>query len=768
MDQPPSPPKEPRGPVSLRIKFRSASLEQFIERYAVDVSRGGIFIRTREPLAVGTQLRFDFQLQDSAPLLAGEGTVVWIRENDPNRANVTPGMGVRFDKLTPTSQPTLERILADKARREQEAASPKTGVGPTGRQPSSTFSALDPARAPLPPAASEPPRMGGLSPLAPGAPPRAPQPPTGSGALRTGAAPRAAQPPTGSGPLGTKAKTAEQPVPQGIPTLEASGAFGRPRTTTGMGAQRSVPAPSALFEKPSAEDIDRALSVLTEVEGDAPEAMPEPVDFSARFRRPTEPQAVVPDAAAAPAPMIVKTSPAASAIPSDLMKTVRRPTDAQPLILESAADVGDASPRRPNTGTRPLFSGVDTGEQKLPTVPVVPIGGPPPASEVGEEPDADGDDDGQTSAWQHSGPTKVGGTQPDLAAFTGSGDDIPKADLAKPEAAKPDLAKPDLAKAEPPPALPGPSLDKPAPSDAPAIMSPNFAAAAKAPKAPEKKRSAAPMIILLLLAAGGAGAYYMKSGAMKPAATPEATPPSPAEPAAAAPTEPTGGAPAANPSGGEAGAGAAVAEAKPGEAKSAEVKSGEAKPSEVKPSEDKPSAAPAEAPKAPTAEAKPSEDKGSSKEGGRKSSRRRSGGGAEPAAAPAVADVSPASGDSAASAPAEAPKSGNVLKVTTTPAGAEVIIDGNSVGRTPFVGSDVDPSAPHAITIKKDGFEDHERMISGSDWPRAKAGVRTLKVNVKLRSTGGGEPAKPAEGGEAAPVEPPAGLGTTPTTPKRE
>ncbi len=119
MDQPPSTPKEPRGPVSLRIKFRSASLDQFIERYAVDVSRGGIFIRTREPLAVGTQLRFDFQLQDAAPLLAGEGTVVWIRENDPNRAGVTPGMGVRFDKLTPTSQPTLERILAEKVLREQ-------------------------------------------------------------------------------------------------------------------------------------------------------------------------------------------------------------------------------------------------------------------------------------------------------------------------------------------------------------------------------------------------------------------------------------------------------------------------------------------------------------------------------------------------------------------------------------------------------------------------------------------------------------------------
>ena len=76
-------PKEQRGATNLRIKFRSASLEQFIERYAADVSRGGIFIRTREPLAVGTQLRLELQLQDGTPLLAGEGTVIWIRETIP-------------------------------------------------------------------------------------------------------------------------------------------------------------------------------------------------------------------------------------------------------------------------------------------------------------------------------------------------------------------------------------------------------------------------------------------------------------------------------------------------------------------------------------------------------------------------------------------------------------------------------------------------------------------------------------------------------------
>ena len=66
--------KDTRGPVNLRIKFRSESLQQFIERYGVDVSRGGIFIRTREPLPVGTRLKLDFQLVDTAPLFQGDGT----------------------------------------------------------------------------------------------------------------------------------------------------------------------------------------------------------------------------------------------------------------------------------------------------------------------------------------------------------------------------------------------------------------------------------------------------------------------------------------------------------------------------------------------------------------------------------------------------------------------------------------------------------------------------------------------------------------------
>lgn len=120
-----------RTPVTLKIKFKSATLDQFIERYAIDVSQGGIFIRTKDPLPVGTTMRFEFQLRDASPLIMGEGTVVWIREHSPNQAGVAPGMGVRFDRITESSQTVLDQILSQKAQRGTDDADQSFTETPT-------------------------------------------------------------------------------------------------------------------------------------------------------------------------------------------------------------------------------------------------------------------------------------------------------------------------------------------------------------------------------------------------------------------------------------------------------------------------------------------------------------------------------------------------------------------------------------------------------------------------------------------------------------
>jgi uncharacterized protein (TIGR02266 family) len=131
MDQPSS--ADDSG-ITLRIKFKSESVDHFIARYGTDVSPGGIFIRTKDPLGVGTNLRFEFSLADGQPLLVGQGTVVWVREADQARAGVVPGMGVRFDKLTGHSQNVLGTILAGKAKRDGSGAARMATPGRVSQQ----------------------------------------------------------------------------------------------------------------------------------------------------------------------------------------------------------------------------------------------------------------------------------------------------------------------------------------------------------------------------------------------------------------------------------------------------------------------------------------------------------------------------------------------------------------------------------------------------------------------------------------------------------
>ncbi|MBU1220848.1 TIGR02266 family protein [Myxococcota bacterium] len=103
-------------PIKLTIKFKADTIAEFVEKYGTYVSQGGIFVRTRKPLAVGTLLDFEFKLQNGDNLLKGLGTVVWTREHDPARKTAPAGMGLRYDSLDPESQVILEKILVLKSK----------------------------------------------------------------------------------------------------------------------------------------------------------------------------------------------------------------------------------------------------------------------------------------------------------------------------------------------------------------------------------------------------------------------------------------------------------------------------------------------------------------------------------------------------------------------------------------------------------------------------------------------------------------------------
>ncbi len=109
------PRKDLRRPVNLKITFKSATVEDFVQRYAIDISDGGIFVRTKKPLAVGTKVRFRFQLQGDSPLFSGSGVVAWTREYDPQKPTGAPGMGVKFVEMSQDSRDILADIVARKS-----------------------------------------------------------------------------------------------------------------------------------------------------------------------------------------------------------------------------------------------------------------------------------------------------------------------------------------------------------------------------------------------------------------------------------------------------------------------------------------------------------------------------------------------------------------------------------------------------------------------------------------------------------------------------
>lgn len=105
--------KDKRAPVSLKVRFKSATVDEFIEQYSKDLSRGGVFIKSNTPMAVGTLLKFELQLKDESRLINGVGRVVWKRDPGPDVTDDNPaGMGIKFIKMDPDSKAVVDRVVS--------------------------------------------------------------------------------------------------------------------------------------------------------------------------------------------------------------------------------------------------------------------------------------------------------------------------------------------------------------------------------------------------------------------------------------------------------------------------------------------------------------------------------------------------------------------------------------------------------------------------------------------------------------------------------
>jgi uncharacterized protein (TIGR02266 family) len=150
------PRKSPREKfLGLNVRYKSASVDDFIENHAVDIGRGGFFVKTPKPFALGTLVKFEIKIASDESVLSGVGCVVWRRELEPGAVAVpgkAAGMGVKFLKLEPGARSVLERLLTTKANAGKSYESEPEGALPPGIAVDASLNASAPtAKAPTAP-----------------------------------------------------------------------------------------------------------------------------------------------------------------------------------------------------------------------------------------------------------------------------------------------------------------------------------------------------------------------------------------------------------------------------------------------------------------------------------------------------------------------------------------------------------------------------------------------------------------------------------------
>jgi molecular chaperone DnaK len=183
--------RDQRTPVGLLVRLSYSSVDEFVDKFATNVSRGGVFIRTRDPKPVGTMLNLELRLAGGEAVVRARGVVRWVADEDHSTHPPTAsGMGVQFLALDEASKQLVDRIVT---RREQRGLAPGlTAPAPMAERPAHT---PVPTRAPSPeipvpvltPAPVAPPTA--ASPASAVAPPTAAPPPSAAAPPASAAAP---------------------------------------------------------------------------------------------------------------------------------------------------------------------------------------------------------------------------------------------------------------------------------------------------------------------------------------------------------------------------------------------------------------------------------------------------------------------------------------------------------------------------------------------------------------------------------------------------
>jgi uncharacterized protein (TIGR02266 family) len=102
---------ESRREERVTINKEFESYDAFINEYVTNISRSGVYVRSKTPLPVGTKVNLRFTvIMDDIETVEGLGEVVRVHD-DP------PGMGVVFTDLSTYSKGLIDKLLTSQIER---------------------------------------------------------------------------------------------------------------------------------------------------------------------------------------------------------------------------------------------------------------------------------------------------------------------------------------------------------------------------------------------------------------------------------------------------------------------------------------------------------------------------------------------------------------------------------------------------------------------------------------------------------------------------
>jgi type IV pilus assembly protein PilZ len=98
-----------RAPIELKVEYKR--LNSFFFDYTRNISKGGTFIRTDRPLAIGTDFVFSLELPSVERTIRLIGRVQWVTRPEDATDEKPAGMGISFVFNTDAERREVEDLV---------------------------------------------------------------------------------------------------------------------------------------------------------------------------------------------------------------------------------------------------------------------------------------------------------------------------------------------------------------------------------------------------------------------------------------------------------------------------------------------------------------------------------------------------------------------------------------------------------------------------------------------------------------------------------